>query len=242
MSKQQTDGSLGTLTPIVRSSVAEAVYRSLRDRLMHGEYAPGQTLGIQAVAQALGTSTMPVREAFRRLIMQQGLEPMKNGSTRVPLITRDGLEDIRRARVLIEGNVTEWAAPRLGHARLEELESLAAKISALRRSPEGITSSLELNLSFHFTIYDAAESPVMTAIIESLWLQSGPYLRATRELFHTDELPSDHLHEHTIRAIRSGQFAEARKFIETDICWVFDRLTSDGLIFSPTAPNRIGKQ
>jgi DNA-binding GntR family transcriptional regulator len=218
------DPVLGTLKPIVRSSVAESVYQSLRDKLMHGEYLPGQTLGLQAVAHALGTSTMPVREAFRRLVVQQGLQPMINGSTCVPLITRERLDDIRRARMLIEGTVTEWAAPRLVAGQLDTLAQLAGEISVLRRSPEGAPASLEKNRVFHFTIYAAAGSPVMMAIIESLWLQSGPYLRATREFLHDRERPADRLHEHTIEAIRAGDFSKARKLIETDVCWVFDRL------------------
>lgn len=220
----RADSVLGTLKPIVRSSVAESVYQSLRDKLMHGEYLPGQTLGLQAVAHALGTSTMPVREAFRRLAVQQGLQPMINGSTCVPLITQERLDDIRRARVLVEGTVTEWAAPRLAAAQLDALERLADEISLLRRSPEGVPASLEKNRVFHFTIYAAAGSPVMMAIIESLWLQSGPYLRATREFLHDGERPADHLHERTIEAIRARDFPTARKLIETDVRWVFDRL------------------
>ncbi|MDM0017496.1 GntR family transcriptional regulator [Variovorax saccharolyticus] len=216
---------LEALEPIVRSSVNESVYQALRNKLMHGEYRAGQVLGIQYLADALGTSTMPVREALRRLVAQQGLEPMRNGTTRVPLITQARLDDIRRARTMIEGTVTEWAAPRLSPAVLDSLAQLAREITQARRTREGIATSLEQNRVFHFTIYQAAESPVMMAMIESLWLQSGSYLRATREFLHTDELPADQLHESTIEAIQQGDYARARKCIETDVAWVFDRLS-----------------
>lgn len=219
-----TSDPLEPLRPIVRQSVNEAVYQALRNKLMHGEYRAGQSLGIQYLADALGTSTMPVREALRRLVAQQGLEPMSNGTTRVPLITRDRLNDIRRARVLVEGNVTEWAGPRLTPETLDALERLALEITELRRTREGVSSSLEKNRVFHFTLYAAAESPVMTAMIESLWLRSGAYLRETRELLHTDEQPADRLHEATIAALRAGDFARARECIQADISWVFDRL------------------
>lgn len=216
---------IGALEPIVRASVAESVYQALRNKLMHGEYLPGQVLGIQALADALGTSTMPVREAFRRLVVQQALQPMRNGSTRVPLIAVDRLEDIRRARVLIEGTVTEWGAPRLTAAQIDQLAQLAEEITQARRTPEGIAVSVEKNRIFHFTIYQAAESPVMMAMIESLWLQSGPYLRVTREFMHTDQLPADRLHESAVAAIRAGDIAQARHFIEADVTWVFDHLS-----------------
>lgn len=215
---------LETLQPIVRHSMNELVYQALRNKLMHGEYNAGQVLGIQYLADALGTSTMPVREALRRLVAQQGLEPMPNGTTRVPLITPERLKDIRRARALVEGTVTEWAGPRLQAPVLDRLEQLALEITEDRRTREGVASSLEKNRIFHFTIYEAAESPVMMAMIESLWLQSGAYLRATRELLHTAEQPADRLHESTVAALRRGDFVRARQHIEQDISWVFERL------------------
>jgi len=215
---------LTALQPIVRQSVNESVYRALRNKLMHGEYRAGQVLGIQSLADALGTSTMPVREALRRLVAQQGLEPMRNGMTRVPLITGERLADMRRSRVLIEGTVTEWASPRLDAAALDLLAKLAEDITQARRTPEGVATSLEKNRVFHFTIYAAAGSPVMMAMIESLWLQSGAYLRDTRELMHSNTLPPDLLHEATVDAIRNGDHARARQCIEQDVTWVFDRL------------------
>ncbi|MBC5784646.1 GntR family transcriptional regulator [Ramlibacter sp. USB13] len=215
---------LEVLQPIVRQPVNEAVYQALRRKLMHGEYRAGQVLGIQSVADALGTSTMPVREALRRLVAQNALEAMPNGTTRVPLTTQARLADVRRARLLIEGTVTEWAGPQLSSPELDTLDQLAQEITAARRTREGVASSLEKNRVFHFTIYAAAGSPVMMAAIESLWLQSGAYLRATRELLHSEEQPADRLHEATVAALRRGDFAQARRCIEEDISWVFDRL------------------
>lgn len=220
----QTMDPLSALQPIVRQSVNEAVYQALRNKLMHGEYRAGQVLGIQYLADALGTSTMPVREALRRLVAEHGLEPMRNGTTRVPLITPSRLNDIRRARVLIEGTVTEWAGPRLSAQTLDALERLAHEITSERRTRQGVSSSLEKNRVFHFTLYAAADSPVMLAMIESLWLQSGAYLRATREQMHTADMPADLLHEATVQALREGDHARARQCIQEDISWVFDRL------------------
>ncbi|URW82550.1 GntR family transcriptional regulator [Alcaligenes sp. DN25] len=218
-----TSAPLEAFQPIVRQSVNEAVYQALRNKLMHGEYRAGQVLGIQYLADALGTSTMPVREALRRLVAQQGLEPLPNGTTRVPLITKACLSDIRRARVLIEGTVTEWAGPFLTPSVLDQLEQLAQEITQERRTPKGVASSLEKNRIFHFTIYGAAQSPVMLAMIESLWLQSGAYLRETREQLHNED-SADHLHESTVKALRAGNFSQARQYIQEDVSWIFDRL------------------
>ena len=218
--------AIGAIKPIVRASVQDSVYQALSTKLMHGEYPAGQVLGIQELANALETSTMPVREALRQLVARQGLEPMRSGTVRVPLITRERLDDIRRARVLIEGTVAEWAGPNLTTGQLDELQRLAEEITLARASREGIPTSLEKNRIFHFIIYTAANSPVMLAMIDSLWLQSGAYLRATREFLHTETIPADHLHESTVAAFRAGDYALARRHIETDVSWIFDRLSN----------------
>jgi len=211
--------------PIEHTSINEAVYRTIRDRLMCGEYRAGEVLGIQELADALAVSTMPVREALRRLATHGAIEAMKSRSLRVPLITPERLEDIRRVRVLIEGAATEWATPRLSVAQIRLLHKLADEIEDTLQSPRAASEGLQRNQVFHFTIYRAAGSPVSMATIESLWLQSGPYLRAARELMHTEaSRPLKEPHAQIVDAIERGDAAAARAALERDICWAFDHL------------------
>ncbi|AMG88711.1 GntR family transcriptional regulator [Bordetella parapertussis] len=210
--------------PLVHTSVNEAIYRRLRDHLMRGDYAAGAVLGIQELADAFGTSAMPVREALRRLVTQRALEPMKSRSVRVPVISRASLEDIRRARVLIEGHVTAWAVEHITAPELAELRALADQIGRSLSDTASVQAGLENNQRFHFTIYRAARSDSMLATIESLWLQSGPYLRATRELMHSDERPSAELHAAIVDAIARRDAESARAVMAQDISWAFDRL------------------
>ncbi|MBO9353052.1 FCD domain-containing protein [Bordetella petrii] len=212
------------LEPLVHTSVNEAVYRRLRDHLMRGDYAAGEVLGIQELADAFRTSAMPVREALRRLAAQQALEPMKSRSMRVPVVSRARLEDIRRTRVLIEGTATAWAVEHIGGDTLATLRGLAAQIGQSLANPTSVRDGLEHNQLFHFTIYRAAQSPSMMAMIESLWLQSGPYLRATRELMHSDERPTAEFHATIVQAIEQRDADKARVAMERDICWAFDKL------------------
>jgi DNA-binding GntR family transcriptional regulator len=214
------------LEPLVHTSVNEAVYRRLRDHLMRGDYAAGEVLGIQELADAFGTSAMPVREALRRLAAQQALEPMKSRSMRVPVVSRARLEDIRRTRVLIEGTATAWAVEHIDGDTLATLRGLAEQIGQSLANPTSVRDGLEHNQLFHFTIYRAAQSPSMMAMIESLWLQSGPYLRATRELMHSDERPTAEFHAAIVQAIEQRDAGKARAAMERDICWAFDKLTA----------------
>ena len=214
-----------TKEPIVRTSVHDAVYQVLRNRIMHGVYRAGQVLGIQDIADNLDTSTMPVREALRKLIAQQALEPMRSRSARIPLITPERLADLHRTRLLIEGKMTQWACDtQISPEKLHHLKQLAHDIHQSRTQPDGLTTSLELNRQFHFSIYEYAQSPVMLGIIESLWLQSGPYLREVQELCGAERAPIDDHHETLVDALSRNDVIAAKQALEADISWPFEQL------------------
>ena len=82
------------LSPVGRETLQDRVYAELRRSLMHGMFDAGAVLRIQDVAAKLDTSTMPVREALGRLVSEQALEALPNRSVRVPVITRERLDDL----------------------------------------------------------------------------------------------------------------------------------------------------
>src|SRR5262245_10108037 len=105
--------SRSALSPVVRETLHDRVYAELRRSLIHGMFNAGEMMRIQDLARTLNTSTMPVREALGRLVSEQALEALPNRSVRVPLVTRERLDDLARARCLIEGQVTALALLRL---------------------------------------------------------------------------------------------------------------------------------
>ena len=99
----------GALSPVGRETLHDRVYAELRRSLIHGMFDAGEMLRIQDLAETLQTSTMPVREALGRLVSEQALEALPSRSVRVPLITRERLDDLARARCLIEGQIAALA-------------------------------------------------------------------------------------------------------------------------------------
>ncbi|MDR3473297.1 MAG: GntR family transcriptional regulator, partial [Devosia sp.] len=86
-----------------RTTIQEAVYQQLRQALMAGNFDPAQTLTSASLAEAFGTSNMPIREALRRLAAENALEVSANGSARVPQVSVARLDDLARARIAVEG-------------------------------------------------------------------------------------------------------------------------------------------
>ncbi|WP_284736063.1 GntR family transcriptional regulator [Dongia deserti] len=218
-------GRRRSLSPIPRETLHDRVYAELRRSLIHGVFATGETLRIQELAERLQTSTMPVREALARLVSEQALEALPNRSVRVPVITRERLEDLARARTLIEGQIVALALPNLKPTDFAHLRQLAGQCEAAFRSQESdrarITS--EFNHAFHYYIYRAARSAVLIPIIESLWLQSGPYVQAAAALHEEQrDLPGAHHHWALIEAMERGDEQGAISALRDDISRSFN--------------------
>jgi DNA-binding GntR family transcriptional regulator len=209
-----------TLSPVGRETLHDRVYAELRRSLIHGMFDAGEVLRIVELSETLQTSTMPVREALGRLVSEQALEALPNRSVRVPLITRERLDDLARARCLIEGQVTALALPHLSAADFDRLRQLTVACEAAFRSDEADKAhrTSELNHDFHFAIYRAAGSAVLIPIVESLWLQSGPYVRAAAQIHDEQrDIPATHFHWELIAALERGDADGSTRALTDDI-------------------------
>jgi DNA-binding GntR family transcriptional regulator len=213
------------LMPITRETVNDKVYSELRQSLIHGVFATGEVLRIADLAEKFQTSTMPVRDALSRLVSEHALEALPNRSVRVPVITRERLEDLSRARLMIEGQVTLLAMEHLQAEDFRTLRKLTedCEKSFTRRSPENIRNAIELNHAFHNHIYRAAGSRVMIPVIESLWLQSGPYVQKSAFLHNEQQDPAGtHHHWELIGALERHDGAAAVTALKNDISRAFN--------------------
>lgn len=215
----------GPLSPVGRETLHDRVYAELKRSLMHGMLDAGASMRIQDLAATLETSTMPVREALGRLVSEQALESLPNRTVRVPLITRERLDDLARARCLIEGELVGLATSRLTADDLAMLRDLTHRCEAAFTAddPDKPHHTSELNHAFHFHIYRAAGSAVLIPVVESLWLQSGPYVRAAAQI-HDElrDMSGTHHHWALIEALERGDKVQAEKALKNDITRSFN--------------------
>lgn len=215
------------LTPVARETLHDRVYAELRRSLIHGVFVSGEMLRIQDLAEKLQTSTMPVREALARLVSENALEALPNRSVRVPVITRETLEDLAQARVLIEGHMVVRAMPHLTPDDFLTLRALTHECERAfqSRSDADIRRATELNHAFHDHIYRLAASPVLLPVIESLWLQSGPYVHAAAFLLDARNDPAGtHHHWALIDALEARDGTAAVTALTADITRAFNLL------------------
>ncbi|BCH62022.1 GntR family transcriptional regulator [Agrobacterium vitis] len=210
------------MKPVDRESLQQQSYQALREALMKGRFMPGDTVSLRNLAQELGTSPMPVREAVQHLIAEGALVLRPNRTYAVPEMTREILAELKKLRVLLEGAVAEAAGSLIGAPELSSLYELQGQM----RSALAVGDSkryLIKNQDFHFTLYRSSEMSIAIGIIETLWLRIGPsfnLLTSGKRAAERDEKQvaslTDH-HEAALAAIAAKSPSRLRGAIEQDI-------------------------
>ena len=169
MPRPKTVEDLGwSIGPIERETLNDRVYRELKNSIMAGAFKPGAELTLRSVAEALGTSFMPVRDAMRRLVTERGLEMRPSRTIAIPILTADNFLELRRVRLLLEGEAVALAAQKISARQLGNVRGILKKLESLNDEQRG--QFWALNLKLHFAIYEVGASPLLLSIIESLWL------------------------------------------------------------------------
>jgi DNA-binding GntR family transcriptional regulator len=211
--KLASDNPAFQISKLERETLHDRAYLELKKAIMSGAIRPGATITIRAMAAALGTSPMPVREALRRLVAERALVMLPTRSVTLPLMTAEQFDEICRIRVAMEGMVTEKAAGLITPEALRRMQQAQTEMSRLK--PQHTSIYLAKNQELHFTLYQAARMPVAMQMIESLWLQAGPLLNlALSEIgFRSGQ---DH-HRELLDALAKRSVKAARAAIEADI-------------------------
>ncbi len=201
------------LAKLERETLHERAYDEVKKAIMGGAIAPGEPMTIRALAKALGTSVMPVREALRRLVAERALELLPNRSVSLPVMTAEKFDEIVRIRLALEGLMAETAAKHITQDELKRMSRLNDEMIVKLR--QGAKKYLALNQEFHFQLYLAARMPQAMSIVETLWLQIGPFLHHVT----TDFGKADFLghHEAMLKALAKRDGNKARAAIEADI-------------------------
>lgn len=161
-------------------SAKQWVYRVLRRGIMTGQFAPGDPVTINGLAETLGVSAMPVREALHRLVADGALELLDNRRVRVPDLDPQRFEEVLEARVALETRAAERAMPFIDETRLARMRAFDQQADqALAIGNFG--RLVEANFDFHRCLYEARPGTVLLPLIESLWLRLGPFMRRAGE-------------------------------------------------------------
>ena len=197
-----TDALEGILaTPDLTLTLAESVAIRLRGLILDGTLPPGTPLRLAPLAQRLGMSVMPVRDALRLLEADRlVVVTPRRGSVVSPLSIEDA-EEIYAVRVALESLCARHAAERLTDADIAALELRFTEMDDAERNGD-LQSFIDADHLFHSTLYRLADRPRLLAQIADLTERSSRYLPFLYRAWQMAENPLD-AHRPLLSAIRA---------------------------------------
>ncbi len=209
---------MAELARLEKQNLSQRIYHEIRNALMNGQYAPGSRLRIGELAETLGTSITPVREAIFRLASEQALEVTAATSVAVPELDLATVHEIQLMRVLLEGAAAAAAARRITAREIEQLTRLQEQF--IKASATHPRDAARRNRDFHFALLAAGQLPNLSAIVEAMWVRMGPLLNTfhakvpRRNIFN-----NKHPHFRVLEGLKAGDPEVASGAIQEDIRW-----------------------
>lgn len=145
----------------------------LRSLILSGEFSSGQRMSEVSVAERLGISRTPVRQAMDRLVSEGLLERIKTGGCRVALLSKNDIADAIELRGLIEGTAARMSAERgVDRVLLDQAEVALNRIDDALRAPDKLdfASYVQFNAEFHALLAEFPKSRIVKREIERLSL------------------------------------------------------------------------
>jgi DNA-binding GntR family transcriptional regulator len=203
------------MSPAIDSPLLHAsVYEDLRRRLITGKIHPGVGLSTRGLAQELGVSQMPVRDALSRLAAEGAVLIRSKRKIEVTPMTPDRFSDLLACRLLLEPEAAAAALPHIDATALDRLNAIDAELDrAIERGD--VIAYMELNSAFHFALYRASGRHTLNRLIETLWLQFGPFMSTVYGFYGAGQVVDQH--RRALDAIAAKDAADLRDAIASDI-------------------------
>jgi DNA-binding GntR family transcriptional regulator len=201
-----------SLTPAAAVLLSEEVVDQLRDAILRGVFAPGDRLREEQLADALGVSRGPIRNALLQLEREGMVTRRRNRGAIVARLSRVDLEEVYSLRLAIEPVACEWAARNSNDRDLADMQAIINSYQTRLTRKVSVQDAAEADLSFHDVVYRAARHRRLMRLWQDLRPQVYVFLLA-REYIHTREFKEIMISHHGMirTVISSGDEGRARE-------------------------------
>jgi DNA-binding GntR family transcriptional regulator len=200
---------------------SDLAYTRVRTLILSGELAPGVVLSQAPLAQTIGMSTTPLREALRRLKQEGLVELDAHRDARVRPLEAAEARDLLELRRNLDPLAASLAAQRRTEADLADVGTALDGLEALSTRPS--VSQLESHHRFHAAIHRASHNALLVQTLDGLWVKTDRYRRHGLEAGRSDDERDARATEHRLlfEAVRDGDPDGAaelmRRHVETSL-------------------------
>lgn len=211
-------------TPVVRGGLRAQIKDVILQRIVEGSLEPGSRIVETRIAQELGVSQAPVREALRDLEQLGCVVHEPNRGCSVRAFSAEELLEAFPVRAALEALAARLAAERITSAELAELDELLERMRRAARGGDAHEQS-QANASFHATVVRAARNRTLERQWQMLEPYSRTYLTVSRpgiDLVHLSDR-----HVPVLEALRRRDRAKAAEAMEAHLLGAADLLREE---------------
>lgn len=213
-------------------NIAEQVADQLRAAIHSGEFLPGERLVERRLAERLGVSHIPVREALTRLAEERLISHEPRRGARVAELTVGDLEEISSLRIVLEQFMVIRVQERWSETSAIRLETIVYAMESA--APGDMGEVLRLDREFHEALEELAEHRFLTEVTAQLRSRIAGFISAANAaLAPADQAEHVQSHRFILEAIASGDPDAARAVIAEHVSRALDRIIP--LASAPTA-------
>ena len=193
----------------------DVVFNTLRQAILRGELKPGERLMEIQLANKLGVSRTPIREAIRKLELEGLVLMIPRKGAEVAEITEKSLKDVLEIRRALEDLAVRLACEKITKEELKELKKAGEEFKKVLKSQD-ITEVAEADVRFHDVIYMATDNPKLIQLLNNFREQM---YRFRVEYLKKDEVRPQLIAEHDeiIKYITEGNKEEASRVVTRHI-------------------------
>ena len=193
----------------------DVVFNTLRRAILKGELKPGERLMEIALADKLGVSRTPIREAIRKLELEGLVVMAPRKGAKVASITERDLNDVLEVRKGMEVLAISLACKRITGEELEKLETIEQSFQKLIESGN-LTELAEMDVKFHDTIYQATNNQRLVQLLNNLREQMYRYrMEYLRDIAVRRTLAEEH--KAICQALRERDEQQAEQYVSIHI-------------------------
>jgi len=190
----------------------EFVLGELRRAITGGQLKPGAPIRQEALAEQLGVSRVPLREALKTLEAEALVVHEPHRGYFVAELSLDDLREVYRIREILEQEAVRRAADHLDEAALAALQEIQREVEKAADTGD-VSGMAAANRRLHFALYDASAMPRLVRFITTLWDATDAY----RSLYYAEPEHRDHVvreHRAILAALHGGDVEEAVRLLD----------------------------
>ena len=204
--------------PTVVLTKSAYAYDELRRRILTGEIPQGSVLSQAMLAQEIGVSTTPLREALRRLAAEGLVQLESHRDARVAALTAEEARDLYAIRENLDPLAAGLAAEARTEADMENIETALKQLTPLHDAAD--LAAMTAHREFHRAVYCASHNPLLINILEGLWDKADRYRQVGLQSQNDSEKDRIRVREEHIQiaeAVIAGDALRARETMQRHV-------------------------